>query len=167
MLCCAGTLAYASDDVLLWMGTQSGRGLQARRQQDLVAVVKVVYAILYPAARKALQVLLGDMQHPDFRQLARQVREFWKEEWSERTDAGRQWQRLSDLAYVDKEGGADLASRHEAAYQQMEALDAAHSAVVHVPAGAMQIDPPQMDDKYVKITFWLERAPARQLWARC
>ena len=111
----AGTIVNSSEDVLDALDADGRVEVPARVQQDLVAIVKTVYALTHTARLPHIQRLASDV----VRSLtasdaaaagsipaAVQVREFWTTEFSIGSPAGRRWRALVQLAHVDTPGVA-------------------------------------------------------------
>lgn len=111
-------MVNASEDVLQALLTDEL--VEARAQQDLVALVKTVYALTHTArlpriqefARQVARSLAGSgatgagaagaaAACAPASSVVDQVRSFWREEFSASTPAGRKWRALVQLAHVD------------------------------------------------------------------
>ena len=109
----AGTIVNASEDVLLAFLTDGAVSVPARKQQDLVALVKTVYAFSRPHCGPKIQNLAAlvardlSADTADARQGAvTRVRTFWDEELDPGSAAGRKWRELVKIAHVDEPGAA-------------------------------------------------------------
>lgn len=104
----AGTIVNASEDVL-WAFLDDGAvRVPARKQQDLVALVKTVYVFSRPHCASKVQnlatLVAGDLT-PDTAEARRRavsrVRTFWDKEFDLGSAAGRKWRELVKIAHVD------------------------------------------------------------------
>ena len=110
----AGTIVNASEDVLSALLDGNGAvRVPARRQQDVVALVKTVYALVRPHCVPKIQnlaVLVAQdlaLDTAEARERAvTRVRTFWDEELHPDSAAGRKWRRLVKIAHVDEPAAA-------------------------------------------------------------
>lgn len=113
-----GTIVNASDDVLDALSAGGDMQVPARVQQDLVALVKTVYALTHTHRLPVIQALAGEVaaelqaDAPTAgRNVADRVREFWSCEFNGNTPAGKRWQALVRAAHLDaRSTGGDSAS---------------------------------------------------------
>ena len=109
----AGTIVNASEDVLLAFLDDSTVRVPARKQQDIVALVKTVYVLSHPRCASMVQDLAtlvardltSDTAEARRRAVSR-VRTFWDEELDPSSAAGRKWRELVEIAHVDEPGAA-------------------------------------------------------------
>ena len=110
----AGTIINASEDVLSAFINDGAVRVPARKQQDLVALVKAVYAFRHPHCVPRIQHLAAlvarDLASSTTAEARRtsvtDVRSFWDVELDQDSAAGRKWRELVKIAHVDELGAA-------------------------------------------------------------
>lgn len=111
---CSGTIINASNDVLDGLCEDGGAGVEVRRQQDLVALVKTVYSLTHPHRRPhihaAARQVATDLERAGSDAAARstavaKVRNFWSLEFDESKPNGKRWHDLVEVAHVDVQSG--------------------------------------------------------------
>ena len=104
-----GTIVNASEDVLDALANNNGRVNEPPRlQQDLVAIVKTVYALVHTSRRQAINELaikvaggLGQGGESSGRREVERVRAFWTREFSSSSPAGLKWRKLVMTAHLE------------------------------------------------------------------
>lgn len=87
--------------------------MAAQRQQDVVALVKTVFALTHPhrrpaihaAARQAAEDLERATDAAARSAAVAKVRNFWALEFNKDEPCGHRWHGLVELAHVDRQGG--------------------------------------------------------------
>lgn len=116
-----GTVVNASEDVLDALRMSGSMEVPPQTQQDVVALVKTVYALTHTArlplihdvAQEVARELTdgvsavgpGSEGTPESRAAAK-VRAFWQREFSDSTAAGKKWRALVRVAHVETPGPA-------------------------------------------------------------
>ena len=125
-----GTVLNASEDVLDVLHDAGNTSVPARTQQDLVALVKTVYALTHTSRLTMIRQLAEEVAHDlstsaigtsslagsscrgkvasSEAAVVDKVRSFWMSEFNSETPAGRKWRALVQLAHVET---PDVASR--------------------------------------------------------
>lgn len=104
----AGTVINASEDILDALCAGGTMQVPALVQQDLVALVKTVYALTCSERLPLIRQLAFDMAAKlqggaadAGRSAVESVRSFWAQEFSERSPAGKRWRALVQAAHLD------------------------------------------------------------------
>ena len=105
-----GTIVNASEDVLDALANNGTVNEPPRLQQDLVAIVKTVYALVHTSRRQAINELAikvaGGLQEGETsgRVEVERVRGFWTREFSSSSPAGLKWRKLVMAAHLETPG---------------------------------------------------------------
>lgn len=103
-----GTIINASDNVLIAL--DANREVPARKQQDLVALVKTVYALTHTSLLQRIRQLahtaavVANADSPAAAVVC--ARHFWKGEFSDSSPAGARWRALVQTAHGEDNSSA-------------------------------------------------------------